>query len=240
MKRLFMGLLKWGGVILFYLSLLVGATYLTMSVLIRGEEVVAPTLVGMPVEQAARLAQAQGFVLKAVEGSYGSRYPASTVVEQFPVAGVHIKRQGVVKVVVCGVVRKVVVPDFRGLSLDEGEARLSDLGLSKGVLTYMDSPEVPVDGVVSQTPAAGSEVLAGTPVALLISRGKADQTYVMPDLIGLKAERAVVFFERQGLRVNHMEYVTYPGIPSGVVVRQFPPSGFDITRRNLITLQVVQ
>jgi beta-lactam-binding protein with PASTA domain len=75
-------------------------------------------------------------------------------------------------------------------------------------------------------------------VALLVNRGERAATYVMPDLIGVDGDRAAEFLRRRGFRVAVTGTQPYPGVPSGVVLRQTPAGGFQIAPGDAIALEV--
>jgi beta-lactam-binding protein with PASTA domain len=60
----------------------------------------------------------------------------------------------------------------------------------------------------------------------------------MPDLIGRPASRVVALLKARDFRIADVRYVYYPGLEAGLIVRQSPPGGFRVQKRNLITLEV--
>jgi beta-lactam-binding protein with PASTA domain len=99
------------------------------------------------------------------------------------------------------------------------------------IFSTMDSPGV----IVAQDPPATSQ---SAQVALLINRGEAAMTYVMPDLIGTAGTRVADLLRRRLFRVTILGEVPYPGLPPGTVVRQTPQAGFQIAPGDPITLEV--
>jgi len=65
-------------------------------------------------------------------------------------------------------------------------------------------------------------------VSLLINRGEEATTYVTPDVIGTEGERAAAALRARGFRVTITGSQPYPGVPTGIVIRQTPPGGFRI------------
>ncbi len=94
------------------------------------------------------------------------------------------------------------------------------------------------DSVISQSlrPAAASA--EGSAIDLLISKGGESLSFVMPDLIGKEAAKVLVFFESQGLKISKIEEVPYFGLKPGIILKQFPSPGFEISAKNLIGIQV--
>ena len=66
---------------------------------------------------------------------------------------------------------EVQVPDVTNLAYSTAEQVLTNAGLLIGDLSYRFNDNVPVDGVVRQSPEPGRYVNTGTPVNLLLSLG---------------------------------------------------------------------
>ncbi len=75
-------------------------------------------------------------------------------------------------------------------------------------------------------------------VTLLVNRGQAGPTFVMPDLIGTPAIRVAEILRARGFRVSIVAEVPYPGIPPGIVIKQTPQAGFEIASGEQIALEV--
>ena len=60
----------------------------------------------------------------------------------------------------------------------------------------------------------------------------------MPDLIGRRASRVIRWLQAHDFRLGDIRYVYYEGLDSGIIIKQFPPLGYKIQKRNLITLEV--
>ena len=60
----------------------------------------------------------------------------------------------------------------------------------------------------------------------------------MPDLIGKKAQATITKLQALGFKVADVRHVFYPGLDAGIIIKQFPPHGYGIAKRNLITLEV--
>jgi beta-lactam-binding protein with PASTA domain len=85
---------------------------------------------------------------------------------------------------------------------------------------------------------AATRVGPGAGVSLLVNRGERGASYVMPDLIGVSGDRAAKILRDQGFRVAVVGSMPYPGVASGVVLRQSPQAGFQIAPGEPISLEV--
>lgn len=238
MKRKLVVFAKYLGIVAFYGLLLGVSTFITMSLLIKGDEVVAPSLVGKSLSEAYEIAAAEGIHLKKVVGYYDTHYDPLTIIDQSPSPGTRVKEHSYVKVFVTSEMVEVIMPDLSGLSLKEIEKILRENDLRKRFVSYIESSEVPVDFLISQSYPPGARIPSGSGVDILISKGPTEHSFIMPDLIGKDIDLVVSFFESKGLKISKIIDIPYPGLRPGIIIKQFPSSGFRINSKNLINLQV--
>ena len=60
----------------------------------------------------------------------------------------------------------------------------------------------------------------------------------MPDLIGVSGDRAAAALRDRGFRASVVSSTSYPGIQPGIVLRQNPQGGFQITPDQPISIEV--
>ena len=221
-----------------YLLLLAASAFLTMSVLIRGQEIQAPELVGLKLGEAYTLAVQKGIFLKKEIGDFGPSYEPMTVVDQFPQSGSPIKEKSTIKVFVSAVVSEVMVPETTGLTMREADQLLRRSKLRRGLLAFVSSPDQAVDVVIGQSVPASDLLPEGSSLDLLLSRGPAPISFIMPNLIGKRAEIVLPFLAKHGLKVVQLEEIEYFGLRPGIVIKQTPGAGFEISQKSLINLQV--
>jgi beta-lactam-binding protein with PASTA domain len=226
------------------LLLLVGALVLTyvlfaaasMRIAIRAREVIVPPLAGRAVNEASAILAGAGLHLKVEEARrVDPKVPAGQILTQEPQAGIRTRRERSVKVWVSAGPRSSIVPTLTGESERTAQMRAQQEGLALAQVSEIRSAEYPEDLVVAQTPPPRSRA---DRVSLLVNRGQRTATYVMPDLIGVNGERAADFLRARGFRVSVVGDHPYPGVPAGVVLRQNPQAGFQITAGDAISLEV--
>ncbi len=216
------------------------STFLTMSFLIKGDELETPNLTGKSLKEAYDIASAKGLYLKKIVGNYDRNFKPLTVITQMPVPGVRIKEKSAIKVFVSSQMVEVIVPNLNGLSLAESERRLLENDLKKRYIAYMNAQDMPVDTVISQSIPVGSRVNSGAEVDLLVSRGVGEMAYIMPDIISKRSTDVQISFEKLGLKISKMTRVPYPGVEPGIIIKQYPLSGYRINDKARISIEVSQ
>jgi eukaryotic-like serine/threonine-protein kinase len=231
----------WSAGRLFAIAACLIATYLlfavtAMRVALKVREVPVPDLRNHTVAEATAQAQDAGLALAVDEsGRLDPQIPAGRVAVQEPAAGAITRRQRTVRVWVSQGPRVTVIPALTGESERAAQLRLQQDGLAVTSLAEVRSSEFPSGTIIAQEPAGSAK---GTEVALLVNRGERSHYYVMPDLIGVSASRAVDLLRTREFRVTIVGELPYPGVPAGIVLRQFPSAGFQIGVGDPISLEV--
>ncbi len=208
----------------------------SMRVALKTREVVVPALTGQAVNEATALLADSGLNLKVEETRrVDTKVPAGQILAQDPAAGASTRRERSVKVWVSSGARATIVPDLVGESERTAQLRLQQEGIELAGISEFRSGDYQSDVVVAETPPAKSNAPR---VTLLVNRGERGATYVMPDLIGVNGDRSADLLRARGFRVAMVGDHPYPGVPSGVVLRQSPQSGFQIAPGEPISLEV--
>jgi len=226
-------LLLLGGALLLTYVLFAAAS---MRVAMKTREVVVPSLAGKAVNEATAVLGEVGLNLKVEETRrVDPAVPAGRIISQEPQAGTSTRRERSVKVWVSSGPRATIVPPLIGESERTAQLRLQEDGIELGTVAEIRSAEYPSDAIIGQTPPAKSNAAR---VSLLVNRGERGATYVMPDLIGINGDRAADLLRVRAFRVTVVGDHPYPGVPAGVVLRQNPQAGFQITPGEPISLEV--
>lgn len=207
-----------------------------MRVAIKAREVTVPNVQGKPVEEATQTLASMGLtVLLDPLRRADAKVPANHVLSQEPAAGAVIRRQRPVRIRVSDGAQSALVPALSGESERTAQIVLKQSGVALSQTAEIQSGEYLQGVVVAQDPPAKSR---GSNVSLLINRGEAGVTYVMPDLIGTSGSRVAEILRRRLFRVSIVGEVPYPGLPAGTVVRQSPQAGFQLAPGDPITLEI--
>ncbi len=128
-----------------------------------------PNVVGQT--QAAAQAQITGVTLAmGTVTSQPSTLPVNTVISQSPAAGVQIAAGSAVNLVISSGVQLVVVPGVVGQTQTAAQTQITGASLVVGAVTTQSST-LPINTVITQNPAAGTQAAAGSAVNLVVSSG---------------------------------------------------------------------
>jgi penicillin-binding protein 1A len=125
-------------------------------------------VVGLMLAEAEKILETAGFKVTAVDDAT-SLAPAGTVTDQSPAPGTEVLHGATLTLTVSVAPPPVVVPALAGLDVAAARLELAALGLV-GEETATSDPAL-VGTVLSQDPAAGTEVLTGATVRLVVSSG---------------------------------------------------------------------
>jgi len=209
---------------------------ISMRVALRSREVEVPQLVGHTVNEATQTLLDLGLGLRIDDNRRADdKVPAGRIMQQDPPAGVQARQQRTVRVWVSSGARATTIPVLVGQTERTARIRLEQDGLDVASVSEFRSPDYAADAVVAQDPPPGSRAPR---VALLLNRGESSTTYVMPDVIGMDAERVAAMLRGRGFRVAIVGSQPYPDVPAGTIVRQQPAGGFQVAPSDPISLEV--
>ena len=196
-----------------------------------------PKLEGYSLENAKALLNALDIKLTVLtEQEYSDDIPEGRVTRTDPPQEAVLKNDQVVTVYVSQgkETRYATVPKVEGASAANAAAAISARKLtSKTKEEYSSS--VAEGYVISQDPAAGTEVLEGSEVTIVVSKGK--QTVTLVSLVGETERNAADILDRMNLKVQTIrEYNNY--VPAGQVIRQSPDSNTEVMPESLVTLYI--
>ena len=208
----------------------------SMRFALRTREVQVPDLTNHTTGEASSMVGGLGLSLKVDDARrVDPKIPAGRVLTQEPAAGSTARRQRTVRVWVSAGPRAATVPGVTGESQRIAEARLAQSGIAiERCRRFGRRTTLPTSCVAQQPPA---KTAAGD-VALLVNRAERGVAYVMPDLIGVNGERAAETLRERGFRASVVSSTPYPGVGAGIVLRQSPQAGFQITPDEPISLEV--
>jgi beta-lactam-binding protein with PASTA domain len=225
----------------FFLAGALAATYLVsatvaMRVALKAREVPVPPLIGRTVTDATELLAKNSLVLQVEEGRrMHPSIEAGQVMAQEPNSGLTLRRQRNVRVWISSGPRADTVPVLIGETPQSAQVRLARDSLNLTGVSEIRSSLYPTGAIVAQDPLPNSP---GSSVSILVNRGELGAAYVMPDLIGVNGNQTAEILRSTGLRVTIVGDHPYPGVPSGVILRQHPPAGFQIRPGESISLEV--
>ncbi len=219
--------------IIFFLS-----TILSFRIVLKGEMVTLPNLVGKTFEQAGSELTRRKLSVVQTGAQFDTQWDRGKIISQEPSPGSKLKINSVVKVILSAGTEKVLVPRVIGRNFQNSDEILQEAGLRRGIVSQVHTPKYAAGKILSQYPQAGAEVGSNTPISLLISQGEEEEKYLMPDLIGKKAETVLARLKELDFRVEDIRYTSYPGLEAGITIKQFPPQGYLIQKKYPITLEV--
>jgi serine/threonine-protein kinase len=190
---------------------------LATALLVRGalddgpRNVPAPALRGLSQEQALAELRDAGLTVGDVKQQYSDE-PFGTVLAQSPEADLLLRAGGAVQLVLSrGVEMAVVPPEVVGLQRAEAEALLVERRLVLGEQVPRDG-NVPAGTVLAVTPEPGTQVRAGTAVAVVVATGRVQ----VPDVRNRSAQEAAAELQRAGFSVG-LQPRDDPGEPDRVL-----------------------
>ncbi len=223
---------------LLYLVLFLAAAVGTSRLLLRGELVTVPNLVGRTLNEARAETARQRTSLTVQGYQFDGRWERGRVVAQDPPPKSRIKSRRTVKVTLSEGSEKVSVPKLEGRSLEWAAQSLKNAGLHRGRVSQIHTSKYAAGRIIAQHPPLDATVGRGSAVNFLVSQGSRDDRYIMPDLIEKDANAVLRQLRALDFKVTEIHPSFYPGLEPGIIIKQFPVHGYKVQKRNQIALEV--
>lgn len=222
-----------------FFVLLAVASYYTVGYFIRGEEVIAPDLTGRTVTEALEVLKDRDLLIELERAEPSDALDAGMILRQRPRAASRVKARSPVRVVVSSGPRMTVLPsELLGLSQAEAGIELRKMGLNIGNVSYLEAEGREPDTVLAFDPPAGTGLLPGATVNLLVAADSSGTARPMPNLYGLTPEEAVAEAGRYGLEISISNTGRNPGASPGTVESQNVAAGTPVRPNQKIRVVV--
>ena len=162
---------------------------------------VVPNVIGLAEATAVSNIEAVDLVASPIIEVFSDTVPIGDVVDQDPLGGGTVAAGTPIGIDVSMGPAPVFVPRVVSLDLDEGLSRIAGAGLAAGTRTWVNNSDLPVGGILQQTPPPDSQAIPGTLVDLVISGGPRLVVEVNPSIIipGTSASIDVTVFDNEGV-----------------------------------------
>jgi beta-lactam-binding protein with PASTA domain len=158
-----------------------------------------PRVIGLQDQAARDRLAAEGLRVGSVEREPHPTTPGGVVTWQEPPAGVVAPEATEVTLTVSDGPRSIPVPDVAGYEADHARLLIEGAGLRVGSTESTQAP-TPRNVVVNTRPPAGTTLVPGSSVRLVVSVGAA--TIRVPSLVGLTLDEARLVLETAGLALG--------------------------------------
>lgn len=134
--------------------------------------VIVPDLTDMDALAAGDILRGLSLNIRRGEVRSSADFVAGSIVSQDPAAGRQVRPGSTVTVVLSEGPSAVVVPDVTDMSLAQARRNLEAAGIARGKVTEVYDTNVSAGYVVSTLPGAGTKVMSGIAVDLIVTIGE--------------------------------------------------------------------
>jgi serine/threonine-protein kinase len=202
------------------------------------KNITVPDLTGMTQATATAKLEALGLAANPqITQDYSDTVPVGQVMSQSPAKGASEPKGTAVALVLSKGPQPVGVPDVVGMTTDVAVSTLQAQGFVPVPGTPKYDAKAPEGQIISQNPAAGTEVTKGSQVTYVASKGI--QVNLIPDVTGASKSSAISALEKAGFKVS-VSYDFDPTVSSGDVISQDPASGGSYPPKTTVSITVSQ
>jgi eukaryotic-like serine/threonine-protein kinase len=226
---------------------------------IHGREVAIPKLVGLTPLEAERAVADLGLQVVIERQYYSPNTAEGRIMSQAPQPGTIVRRGWPIRVAQSLGPQRATIPDVTGESERVAELNIRRRGLDLGSTAAIDSPDSPVDQVLSQSPPANASGVAVPKISLLLSAGPKPAVFVMPNFTGQPLGSVTLALQDAGIRVGRVSVAqpsATPGAeppasatpttttpanspgPASMIVTQNPAPGLRVMAGSTVSFEV--
>jgi len=241
--------------ILVIVAMISGLT--AMQLAIHGQEVEVPPLVGLGPAEAERAVAGLGLQLSIERQYYSPQIPEGRIMSQLPMPGTKVRRGWQVRVARSLGPTRVAIPDVTGQSEHAAELNIRRRGLDVASMAEVESPGIPPDQVLAQSPPANATQVLAPKISLLVTTNAAAPGFVMPSFIGQPLGTVSRTLQDEGFRLGSVSMAP-PAItaigdaanpttaqvapaqpsPASIVVVQSPGAGQKVVAGTAMSFEV--
>ncbi len=185
-------------------------------------KVTVPNVVGKTVEEADKELAALGLDIVKEKEIHHPSARAGSVITQEPESEEIVKKGSEVKVSVSSGPKYVKMPNVTRHLLIFAKAVLDEEGLELGEISRAYHSQIKAGYVIHQEPDAEREVVQGSQVKLIISKGPEPAWVRIPNLVGQTADQAKAAIQDLELTMGVVQEEGSMEYPAGYVIRQDP------------------
>ena len=181
-----------------------------------------PNVVGETSGAAGATLTGAGFTTGVVTHQCSNTVAEGLVISQNPPAGTLAAPGTAVDLVISTGPCTVPVPNVVGQTLINADTTLTGGGVNTGTVTYQCDDTIKAGLVISEDPPAGTQVVSGSAVNLVVSTGLCP---VVPDVVGQTQTVAGTTITGVNIIVGNVTQQCSGTVASGLVIRQNPLPG---------------
>lgn len=224
-------------ILIFFLIGLLLANFVIMpSIVHRGKVVTVPNVCGVPLDTATAILkknQLQGVV---VERRFDKIIDEGMVIIQEPLPGTKVKRGRIINLSVSLGAETVQIPHLDGLDFAKAKLIIEKLAITLDAVDSAWSDSVPAGRIIQTSPPADSEIVKGSSIRVVISRGP---QLKMPNLVGLPIGTAKDTLKKLSLVVREVKEIEGSGEKNTVMV-QSPEPDRTVNPGDSVNLMIVK
>lgn len=193
-----------------------------------GDEFVLPSFVNQKLMEAQINLDELGLNYEVASEEYSPGKEQGLILNQYPIPGTKVKKGRKIKFVISLGQKLVRIPDLTGLSVRQAILDLETASLELGEIAWAFSDTLPEKVVVFSYPASGTEIPLGSPVNIMVNRGRASDYTFMPRVIGMQLSQAQKIIIEKSLKMGLVTYRTDENYLPETVLEQSEPEGTEL------------
>ena len=217
--------------------------WLTNSILMpivtrHGDEFVLPDYIDQKLVEVQLRLEEQGLGYEIASEEFSPGKEKGLILNQYPIPGTKVKSGRAIKFIISLGQKLVPIPQLSGLSVRQAMLDLETAGLELGEIAWAHSDTLPEKVVVFSYPSGSTEIPLGSPVNIMVNRGRASNFTYMPRVVGMQLSEAESLLEEKILKLGLVTYRRDENYLPETVLEQSEREGSELDNWTEIDLVV--
>jgi len=170
-----------------------------------------------------------GFRSNIIIVPYSQDYQPGTVIKMFPRPFTKVKVGSNIDLTVAGKDQDVIIPDIRSMTLRNAKINIAKLGLSIDTIIYEYDNSIKHGAITFHVPKYNQIVKSSSKLILGVSKGPPPDYYIVPNIINLSLNKAILNISEIGLRIGDISYEYQPDFLPNTVIEQSMTPGMRVS-----------
>lgn len=211
--------------------------WVTLIVITAGGDITVPSIIGKDLKAALGSLQSEKLYLVLDGEEFHADAPRGAVIAQNPVGGEVRKAFSSVRVILSAGPDRLEMPDYRGFGIRQARHEIQNLGIGAFKEIFDFHSDYAEGEIIAHIPGPGEVIIPGSDATFLVSKGKQQLRYRMPDLIGLTSREASSLLQKFASQLEIIVSERRDFGP-GIVIDQSPAAGHPLSSGNSLTITV--
>jgi serine/threonine-protein kinase len=199
--------------------------------------VTVPDLSGKTITEAGAVLENLGLTINVEQREYNNEVEKDRIISQIPGGSSVVLEETIVQVVVSDGIKYSQVLSVVREGYDSAYESLIQAGFDVEV-NYQFNEFIAVGKIITQEPAANTEVPEGSTVTITVSKGPEEVYVTVPNVIGETEQNAATLLELEGMKLGNITYLYDEDVEKDKIISMSTDPGTSVKEGYIVDVTI--